>query len=246
MKDHCAFWMGACSAVCVMAAYKVLSARRSAPTEQEDSKRWTSARVANAGARRERKKLQRDAKAGYQTPIIACENCNDYRDLIPRCVEVGDVVLEVGCHVGGTTGLIGAIACKTLGIDASAAWLPQARHAYPHLQFEQCDCFNISKIKSYGYNFTKIFIDTSGSRELKTLLPLIEGYIKALAPQLIVVKSFKLKRLLLQSTLAEDFACELPADYAAKTRAVQQVASTQKQRRKPPLAFLKSPTYQKS
>jgi hypothetical protein len=98
-------------------------------------KPWTSARAANSGAKRERKKRQRDAEV--RMPIVACENCNDYRDLIPRCIEPDDVVLEVGCHVGGTTGLIGALAAQTLGIDSSNFWLDEAREAYPHIRFEQ-------------------------------------------------------------------------------------------------------------
>lgn len=109
-------------------------------------KPWTSARAANSGAKRERKRRQRDSEASRRTPIVACENCNDYRDLIPRCIEPDDVVLEVGCHVGGTTGLIGALAAQTLGIDSSDFWLGEARTAYPHIQFEQVrECHAIGK-----------------------------------------------------------------------------------------------------
>ena len=41
-------------------------------------------------------------------------------------------------------------------------------------------------------------VDISGSRDLKVLLPLIEGYSAAFSPDVIIVKSFKLKRLLQQ------------------------------------------------
>ena len=43
--------------------------------------------------------------------------------------------------------------------------------------------------------FEVVFIDISGSRELKTLLPLIESYEKVLKPRLFVVKSYKLCNL---------------------------------------------------
>lgn len=47
----------------------------------------------------------------------------------------------------------------------------------------QCDCFDVAKIQSYGYHFSKIFIDISGSRDLKILFPLIECYTQVLKPQ---------------------------------------------------------------
>ena len=167
---------------------------------------WTSSRRANCGAKRQKKKLQRDANARFHTPIVVCENCNDYRDLIPRCVEPDDVCLEVGCHVGGTTGLIAAVARSTVGIDSSGFWLAEAREANPSVRFEQCDCFDIAQIKSFGCSFTKIFVDISGSRDLKTLVPLLESYIVVFKPQAIIVKSLYLKRMLSQCRHAEDFA----------------------------------------
>lgn len=118
--------------------------------------------------------------------------------------------------MGGTTGLIGALASKTLGIDSSDFWLDEARAAYPDIRFEQvfawwclcgpadlqrlewrlrsckvlrgvsmpqCDCFDIAKIQSFGLQFSKIFIDISGSRDLKILFPLIECYMQTLKPQ---------------------------------------------------------------
>lgn len=193
---------------------------------------WTSARVANNGAKREKKKVERDGYAKYQTPIIACENCNDYRDVIARCVRKEDVVLEVGCHVGGTTGLIAAVAGRTLGIDASPFWLDEARASYPHARFEECDGFDVAKIKTFGWTFTKIFIDISGSRDLKVLLPLIDCYIKNFQPLVIVVKSFRLKRLLLQCQGAEGFVGNEKEEYVANCRAIAMAAKMQRRRRK--------------
>lgn len=46
---------------------------------------------------------------------------------------------------------------------------------------------------------------------------------------MVVVKSFKLKRLLQQCVPADDFSRELPSDYSAKRLAVERVASFQVQ-----------------
>ena len=61
------------------------------------------------------------------------------------------------------------------------------------------------------------------STAYQILLPLIDAYMAAFNPRVIVVKIFKLKRLLLQSTVAELYASELSADYEAKCAAVQTV-----------------------
>ena len=44
--------------------------------------------------------------------------------------------------------------------------------------------------------FSAIFIDLNGSREMETLLPMIDAYEAVLRPALIVVKSNKLKHLI--------------------------------------------------
>lgn len=223
------FW--GLSVMSMLLIARALTRPRASGETRDPKQFWTSARAANSGSKRRKKKLERDQHTKFQTPIIACENCNDYRDLIPRCIEHDDIVLEVGCHVGATTGLIAAIAKHTVGIDASDFWLPEARQAYPHVRFEHCDCWDVTRIKSFGLSFSKIFVDISGSRDLKTLFPLIECYIKAFEPQVIIVKSFKLKRMLQQCKLAEEYALQLPHDYDAKLRALEMVASRQKKRR---------------
>ena len=78
-----------------------------------------------------RKALNKSCSSSFE-PL-----CASLRDLIPRCIARDDVVLEVGCHVGGTTGLIGALASTTVGIDSSDFWLKEARSAYPDIRFEQ-------------------------------------------------------------------------------------------------------------
>jgi hypothetical protein len=60
------------------------------------------------------------------------------------------------------------------------------------------------------------------------------GYYLRLTPhstcpllKLLIVKSFKLKRLLQQCVMAEDFVTQLPSNYGARSLAVERVASFQ-------------------
>ena len=56
------------------------------------------------------------------------------------------------------------------------------------------------KLEKIHGRFTKIFVDVNGSRKLPFLAELLESYERALSPDLIIVKSVKLKTLLLSST----------------------------------------------
>ena len=73
------------------------------------------------------------------------------------------------------------------------------------------DAFDIPRILQLqarsGRRFNKIFIDLNGSREIGIVHACIEKLQRALRPELIVVKSIKMKALILQCT-PFDFECE--------------------------------------
>lgn len=75
----------------------------------------------------------------------------------------------------------------------------RAKERFPEVQFECFSGDDISRIKKLRPYFNKIFVDISGSRELQTVLPLVNRYEFALKPELIIVKNFKLQKLLNQS-----------------------------------------------
>jgi len=66
------------------------------------------------------------------------------------------------------------------------------------------DAFDIPRILQLqarsGRRFNKIFIDLNGSREIGIVHACIEKLQRALRPELIVVKSIKMKTLILQCT----------------------------------------------
>eukprot|EP01061_Rhynchopus_euleeides_P003572 TRINITY_DN12847_c0_g1_i1.p1 TRINITY_DN12847_c0_g1~~TRINITY_DN12847_c0_g1_i1.p1 ORF type:complete len:351 (+),score=122.78 TRINITY_DN12847_c0_g1_i1:53-1054(+) len=146
-------------------------------------------------------------------PTLIVEDVADYRAAIGEVVKKGDVVLEVGCHEGVTTrriaqevGLEGAV----YGIDTSEVCIERAVTAYQseeNLAFSVGDAMDISSLRKLSPRpFDLIFLDISGSRDLETLIPLMESYEFALRPRLIICKSFRLKRLFLNCTLFNYYA----------------------------------------
>ena len=144
---------------------------------------------------------------GQATLIV--EDVADYRAAISEVVKPGDVVLEVGCHEGITTRRIAQeVGSEGLvyGIDTSNVCIERANTAYealPNLHFAVADALHIPSLRKLSPDrpFEVIFLDISGSRDLETLIPLMESYEFALKPRLIVCKSFRLKRLYLNCTL---------------------------------------------
>jgi SAM-dependent methyltransferase len=139
-----------------------------------------------------------------RTRIRVCEHWTEYRQEIAECVTSEDDVVEVGCHQGVTTEMLARHARRAVGVDLSAKVIAMARERFPKIHFECCAADDISRLRHLGGDrgFSVMFVDINGSRELKTLLPLLESYEATLAPSLIVVKNVKLKRLLLKSSLA--------------------------------------------
>lgn len=130
----------------------------------------------------------------YDTIIVVTRGVDEYRATIPYYVQKDDIVLEIGAAWGTTSQLLHERAAKVVAIDKGDS-LPTAIETYPHIQFEQIDGFDISAILKLGYKFNKVYIDISGSRELLTVIEIVNKYSAALKPEVIVVKSTRLKRL---------------------------------------------------
>ena len=136
--------------------------------------------------------------------IRVAENWAEYRHCIEHCVSASDAVLEVGCGRGVTTALLAGRARRAVGLDSSAKVIGMARERHPHVQFEVGAAEDIGGIQRLGGGdgFAALFLDINGSRELGTVVPLLERYDAALAPRglrLIVVKNARPKRLLLKA-----------------------------------------------
>lgn len=143
-------------------------------------------------------------KQDYSCQVLACENEKEYRHAVRR-VQTDDVVLEIGCHEGITTFLLAQRSPKVVGIDKSEYSINLARTNFADslIKFEVMDCMDMAGILKLGLRFNVVFLDISGSRELRTLIPVIEKCLSALRPRLLVVKAYKFCRLLRQSHLAE-------------------------------------------
>lgn len=124
--------------------------------------------------------------------IIITKGVKQYRQTIPYFVSKKDTVLEIGCAWGTTSQLLYKHAGFVVAIDKGAS-LPSAKKTYPHIRFEQIDGFDIARIKEFKLAFTKIYIDISGCREITDVIKIVRIYDAVFSPQLIVVKSSKLK-----------------------------------------------------
>ena len=126
--------------------------------------------------------------------IIVTRGVSEYRQTIPHYITKQDIVIEIGCASGTTTADLYKHALHVVGIDKGKA-LSVAREKYPHIQFEKIDGFDISKVRQLGYEFTKIYIDISGSRDIHDVIRMVTKYDVVFRPEIIVVKSTKLKHL---------------------------------------------------
>jgi hypothetical protein len=141
--------------------------------------------------------------------IVVCEEVGEYRAAAQMLVNGTDYVLEVGSHVGGTTKVIAGVAKHVIGLDQQASLVEQARQKLPNVQFEVGDAFDAPSIIALASTISpnrlaKVFVDISGSRDLPTVVRLIDMYENTLRPETIVVKSQTLKRILLRSRLWVD------------------------------------------
>lgn len=156
--------------------------------------------------------------------VLVCEEVGEYRACAQALVSADDLVLEVGSHVGGTTKVLRQAcgAANLVGLDQQADLVAQARSNLPDVRFEIGDAFDAQRVIALAKGmqprrFTKVFIDISGSRDLPTVVRLIDILENTLRPDAMVVKSQTLKRLMMKSRLWIDSvqsgkadACRLP------------------------------------
>ncbi len=124
--------------------------------------------------------------------VIITQGVKQYRQTIPSSVSKNDTVLEVGCAWGTTSNILYQYAGYVVAIDKGAS-LSTAKRTYPHIHFEQIDGFDIARIKGLNLDFTKIYIDISGCREITDIVKIIQIYDAVFSPEIIVVKSSNLK-----------------------------------------------------
>jgi len=102
------------------------------------------------------------------------------------------------------------------------------------------DAFDIPRILQLqarsGRRFNKIFIDLNGSREIGIVHACIEKLQRALRPELIVVKSIKMKTLILQCTPFDFESESFGAD--GQSELSDAAATSSLQRLSPPRASL--------
>ena len=126
--------------------------------------------------------------------IIVTKGVSEYRQTITKYVTDQDVVLEIGCAQGTTSARLFRTAQYLVAIDKGKA-LDVARKTYPQIHFEQIDGFDIQSVLALGYKFNKVYIDISGCRDIYDIIRMINKYDRVYQPEVIVVKSSKLKRL---------------------------------------------------
>ncbi|UCH42664.1 MAG: class I SAM-dependent methyltransferase [Dehalococcoidales bacterium] len=126
------------------------------------------------------------------TRVILTRGVKEYRATILKYVDKSDTVLEIGSGWGTTTGLLYRAAGKVVGIDKGESYHTAAK-TYPWIEFYQIDGFDVSQVLSLGYRFNKVYIDISGCRDIYDVIKIILRYQGAIRPEIIIVKSTKLK-----------------------------------------------------
>lgn len=154
-----------------------------------------------ASNRHTRNMLRHSAKE-----VVACEEVSEYRAAAVALLKPTDLVLEIGSHVGGTTKFIAGVAKRVVGVDQQPELVAEARQKHPDIQFENFDAFEASKLIALKKSaepevFSKVFIDISGSRDLGTVFRLMDLIDNIIKPEIQVVKSQPLKKMLLRSRL---------------------------------------------
>jgi hypothetical protein len=86
---------------------------------------------------------------------------------------------------------------QVIGIDKSEfqTSVSQSRHA--NIEFFNMDAFDVGAVlRRFGRRFTVLYIDVSGNRSVGDIVSLCDKYYVVFHPRLIVVKCYKLKRLM--------------------------------------------------
>ncbi len=127
------------------------------------------------------------------TKIIITKGVKEFRQTISKYVHPNDIVLEIGFAWGTTTNLLAKKCKRVIGIDKGESYYTAVKK-YPELDFYKIDGFAISEVLKLEYKFNKIYIDISGCRGIFDVIKIIKMYENVFKPELVVVKSSKLKR----------------------------------------------------
>jgi len=107
---------------------------------------------------------------------------------------------DIGVGAGGLGRLTGRHCAFVVGIDQTRAEIEIAKKRFRvpgKVEFEVMDAFDMAAVlqlqKRIGRKFNKVFIDINGSRDIGTVCDCMDKYQKVLAPDLIVLKSIKLR-----------------------------------------------------
>lgn len=127
------------------------------------------------------------------TKIIITKGVKEYRQTISRYINKKDLILEIGFAWGTTTNLLAKACRRVIGIDKGESYFTAIKQ-YPGLKLYKIDGFNISEVINLRVKFNKIYIDISGCRGMFDVIKIIQMYESAFKPELIVIKSSRLKR----------------------------------------------------
>ena len=154
----------------------------------------------------------------HSTSIIGAVGVKQYRETIPFVVKVGDVCVEVGCHLGTTTTRIDEAARGRergccIGVDVGSHIIKSARKKHPNLSFHVGDGFKtgaLTRLKETDPAaenddndelervFDIVYVDIgglSGSEGLLEAVSLLTSIGNSLNPRCIVIKSLCIRRL---------------------------------------------------
>ena len=84
-----------------------------------------------------------------------------------------------------------------IGIDKSEFQTLQSQRRNSSIRFYNMDAFDVGGVlRAFGRLFTVLYIDVSGNRSVGDVVSLCDKYHVVFHPRLIVVKCYKLKRLM--------------------------------------------------
>jgi hypothetical protein len=132
-------------------------------------------------------------KEELKTLLILTRGVTEYRQTIQKYIKRDDLVLEIGFAWGTTTNLLSKYCKHVVGIDKGESYYT-AVQTYPNLELYKLDGFDIRSVLALGYKFNKIYLDVSGCRSMFDIITLVKMYESAFRPELIVVKSTRLKK----------------------------------------------------
>ena len=84
-----------------------------------------------------------------------------------------------------------------IGIDKSEFQTSVSQSRHTNIEFFNMDAFDVGTVlRRFGRRFTVLYIDVSGNRSVGDIVSLCDKYHVVFHPRLIVVKCYKLKRLM--------------------------------------------------